>query len=175
MSVFVVGLTGLTHLDLFGARITDSGTNHLRSKLHGLLDTLIFCFLKLFCWFSFDTDLKRLQSLEICGGGLTDAGVKNIKDLSSLTLLNLSQNSNLTDKTLELISGKIQKWSFLEFIRQVHIYLKPEPMISFKTRRADRIGLSKRLKLSSIKLRTASPEAIEEPEISDLGVLQGLC
>lgn len=51
------------------------------------------------------TDFKNLRSLEICGGGLTDAGVKHIKDLSSLTLLNLSQNCNLTDKTLELISG----------------------------------------------------------------------
>lgn len=50
-------------------------------------------------------DLKNLQSLEICGGGLTDTGVKNIKDLSSLTLLNLSQNSHLTDRALELISG----------------------------------------------------------------------
>lgn len=48
---------------------------------------------------------KNLLSLEICGGGLTDAGVKNIKDLTSLTLLNLSQNCNLTDKTLELVSG----------------------------------------------------------------------
>jgi len=36
---------------------------------------------------------------------ITDAGVKNIKDLKALTLLNLSQNGNLTDKTLELISG----------------------------------------------------------------------
>lgn len=43
--------------------------------------------------------------MEICGGVLTDAGVKNIKELSSLVCLNLSQNSNLTDKTLELISG----------------------------------------------------------------------
>lgn len=51
------------------------------------------------------TDFKNLRSLEICGGGLTDAGVKHIKDLSSLKLLNLSQNCNLTDKTLELISG----------------------------------------------------------------------
>ena len=48
-----------------------------------------------------------MRSLEICGGGLTDAGVKNIKDLSSLSLLNLSQNCNLTDKTLEMISGKL--------------------------------------------------------------------
>lgn len=48
---------------------------------------------------------KILQSLEICGGGLTDAGVKNIREIVSLTQLNLSQNCNLTDKTLELISG----------------------------------------------------------------------
>jgi Leucine-rich repeat (LRR) protein len=36
---------------------------------------------------------------------ITDAGVKNIKDLKALTLLNLSQNGNLTDITLEIISG----------------------------------------------------------------------
>ena len=52
-----------------------------------------------------ESDFKNLQSLEVCGGSITDAGVKNIKDLKSLTLLNLSQNCNLTDKTLELISG----------------------------------------------------------------------
>nr|CAE02935.3 OSJNBa0014K14.7 [Oryza sativa Japonica Group] len=73
------GLTGLTHLDLFGARITDAGTNCLKY-------------------------FKNLQSLEVCGGLITDAGVKNIKDLKALTLLNLSQNGNLTDKSLELIS-----------------------------------------------------------------------
>ena len=54
---------------------------------------------------SIRSDFKNLKSLEICGGGLTDSGVKNIKDLSSLTLLNLSQNCNLTDRTLEMISG----------------------------------------------------------------------
>ena len=36
---------------------------------------------------------------------MTDDGVKNIKELSSLMFLNLSQNCNLTDTTLELISG----------------------------------------------------------------------
>lgn len=70
-------------MDLFGAKITDSGTSYLRY-------------------------FKNLRSLEICGGGLTDAGVKNIKDLTSLTLLNLSQNSHLTDKSLEVISGLTQ-------------------------------------------------------------------
>ena len=54
---------------------------------------------------SLKSDFKNLQSLEICGGGITDAGVKNIKELSSLTLLNLSQNRSLTDKSLEFISG----------------------------------------------------------------------
>ncbi|XP_062078218.1 uncharacterized protein LOC133782829 isoform X4 [Humulus lupulus] len=76
----LTNLTELTHLDLFGAHITDSGMNYLR------------CF-------------KKLQSLEICGGGITDAGVKNIQDLVYLRRLNLSQNCNLTNKTLELISG----------------------------------------------------------------------
>lgn len=60
-----------------------------------------------------ETEFKNLRSLEICGGALTDAGVKNIKELSSLVCLNLSQNSNLTDKTLELISGT---FAFLCFI-----------------------------------------------------------
>lgn len=50
-------------------------------------------------------EFKELQSLEVCGGLITDAGVKNIRDLSSLTHLNLSQNSGLTDRTLQLISG----------------------------------------------------------------------
>ena len=31
--IFDTGLTGLTHLDLFCAKITDNGTNYLRSKL----------------------------------------------------------------------------------------------------------------------------------------------
>lgn len=31
INLFFAGLVGLTHLDLFGARITDSGTNYLRS------------------------------------------------------------------------------------------------------------------------------------------------
>ncbi|TKY48051.1 F-box/LRR-repeat protein 14 [Spatholobus suberectus] len=76
----LTSLTGLTELDLFGARITDFGTNYLK------------CF-------------NNLRLLEICGGGLTDDGVKNIKEILSLTCLNLSQNCNLTDTTLELISG----------------------------------------------------------------------
>ncbi|KAL6125425.1 hypothetical protein ACLB2K_073484 [Fragaria x ananassa] len=50
-------------------------------------------------------DFKNLQSLLICGGELTDAGVKNLKDLVCLTWLNLSQNRSLTDKSLEVISG----------------------------------------------------------------------
>lgn len=63
----------------------------------------------------FVTDFKKLRSLEICGGGLTDAGVKNIKDLKSLMLLNLSQNSHLSDKSLEMISG-ILSYDIISFV-----------------------------------------------------------
>ncbi|XLT51254.1 hypothetical protein HN873_043858 [Arachis hypogaea] len=48
---------------------------------------------------------KNLQFLEICGRELTDGGVKHIKEMTSLTQLNLSQNCNLTDKILKLLSG----------------------------------------------------------------------
>ncbi|XLU49531.1 hypothetical protein S245_044345, partial [Arachis hypogaea] len=47
---------------------------------------------------------KNLQFLEICGRELTDGGVKHIKEMTSLTQLNLSQNCNLTDKILKLLS-----------------------------------------------------------------------
>jgi hypothetical protein len=33
---------------------------------------------------------KNIQSLEVCGGLITDAGVKNIKVLKALTLLTVS-------------------------------------------------------------------------------------
>ncbi|GJY65178.1 F-box/LRR-repeat protein 14-like protein isoform X2 [Tanacetum coccineum] len=62
-----IGLTRLTHLDQFCAKITDNRSDYLRN-------------------------LKNLRSLEICGGGITDVVVKNIKDLQSLVRLNLSQN-----------------------------------------------------------------------------------
>lgn len=61
-------------------------------------------FHRTFCVWMY-SGFKNLRSLEICGGGLTDAGVKNIKDLKTLTLLNLSQNHHLTDKSLEAVSG----------------------------------------------------------------------
>ncbi|KAF3642249.1 putative S-acyltransferase TIP1-like [Capsicum annuum] len=76
----LTSLTGLTHLDLFGAQITDSGTKYL-------------------------SYFKNLQSLDLCGGRLTDAGVNNIKDLTCLMLLNLSQNMRLSDTALEFLSG----------------------------------------------------------------------
>jgi Leucine-rich repeat (LRR) protein len=52
------------------------------------------------------TDFKNLQTLELCGGGITDAGVRSIKDLTSLTSLNLSQNMRLTDNALQYLSGQ---------------------------------------------------------------------
>lgn len=52
------------------------------------------------------TDFKNLQTLELCGGGISDAGVRSIKDLTLLTSLNLSQNMRLTDNALPFISGE---------------------------------------------------------------------
>jgi Leucine-rich repeat (LRR) protein len=50
-------------------------------------------------------DFKKLQSLELCGGGITDTGVSKIKDLTLLTSLNLSQNLRITDNALQYLSG----------------------------------------------------------------------
>ncbi|KAF3773513.1 hypothetical protein EJ110_NYTH55178 [Nymphaea thermarum] len=60
---------------------------------------------KLFANRSAFADFKNLRSLEVCGGGITDAEVNSIRELTCLTHLNLSQNCNLTDKALESISG----------------------------------------------------------------------
>nr|XP_025617513.1 F-box/LRR-repeat protein 14 isoform X9 [Arachis hypogaea] len=97
-------LTKLESLNLDSCRIGDEGlinlAGHRQLKCLVLSDTEVG-----------DTGLhhlsefKNLRSLEICGGGLTDAGVKNIRALSCLMCLNLSQNCNLTDKSLESISG----------------------------------------------------------------------
>jgi len=35
--------------------------------------------------------LKQLQSLEVCGGGLTDAGVVHLRELTQLRSLSLAQ------------------------------------------------------------------------------------
>jgi hypothetical protein len=53
--------------------------------------------------------------LELCGGGITDVGVKNIKDLTSLTSLNLSQNSRITDNALHHLSGKAYQLDFVQY------------------------------------------------------------
>ena len=66
-----------------------------------LLDDLCLIFL---CTWNV-ADFKNLQTLELCGGGITDAGVRSIKDLTSLTSLNLSQNPRLTDNALQYLSG----------------------------------------------------------------------
>ncbi|XLU57887.1 hypothetical protein S245_052535, partial [Arachis hypogaea] len=66
---------------------------------HGSMVMVLF--LLVFCsWIPIEVSFKNLQFLEICGRRLTDGGVKHIKEMTSLTQLNLSQNCNLTDKTL---------------------------------------------------------------------------
>jgi hypothetical protein len=116
------GLTGLKTLDLFGARITDHGMAYLKRESSwllqdlGFINSLLFaaapqsaqllddlCLIFLCTWNV--ADFKNLQTLELCGGGITDAGVRSIKDLTSLTSLNLSQNPRLTDNALQYLSG----------------------------------------------------------------------
>ncbi|KAI9913348.1 hypothetical protein PsorP6_006687 [Peronosclerospora sorghi] len=63
----VACLVHLEKLDLFGANITDNGLLHL-------------------------VQLHHLQELTICGGKISDRGVGIISKLTSLTILNLSQN-----------------------------------------------------------------------------------
>uniref|UniRef100_M4C067 Uncharacterized protein n=1 Tax=Hyaloperonospora arabidopsidis (strain Emoy2) TaxID=559515 RepID=M4C067_HYAAE len=68
-------LSHLQRLDLFGANITDDGLMYL-------------------------VQLHELRELTICGGNVSDRGVKIISELASLTYLNLSQNRNVTSKSL---------------------------------------------------------------------------
>lgn len=60
----------------------------------------------------YTNDRVLTRFFELYGVSIIDADVKNIKDLISLTLLDLSQNSNLTGKTLELVSGLTALISF---------------------------------------------------------------
>eukprot|EP00741_Cyanophora_paradoxa_P018564 tig00021070_g17923.t1 len=69
-------LPALRELDLFAARISDAGLEHL-ARL---------------------APLRDLESLELCGGALSDAGVaRHLPRLSRLSSLNLSQNYRLSD------------------------------------------------------------------------------
>jgi hypothetical protein len=111
---------------------------------------------------------KNLQSLEVCGGLITDAGVKNIKDLKALTLLNLSQNGNLTDKTLELISGTISLFSPCAFIRTTVLV-----SIVASVDRPDHAGVVECVQLPGVQLGPPPPETAAEPALPIPRVLQG--
>ncbi|KAL6335433.1 hypothetical protein AAG906_029676 [Vitis piasezkii] len=135
-------------------------------------------------------DFKNLQSLEICGGGLTDAGVKNIKDLTCLTVLNLSQNCNLTDKSLELISGEDfckDKcdiiWSILTYVhgngfrKPISCIITLKRFLLFQIlelREVDCAGLFECFQLSYNQCRVAASEATEEFEVTDTGFVQDI-
>jgi hypothetical protein len=90
--------------------------------------------------------------------------VKNIKDLKALMFLNLSQNVNLTDKTLELISGTAM-------VHQNKLILCPANLSNVSQIRAsilhrlDCFGLSERLELAGIKCRPQTPEGPAEPAV----------
>ncbi|RVW67805.1 hypothetical protein CK203_066178 [Vitis vinifera] len=118
-------------------------------------------------------DFKNLQSLEICGGGLTDAGVKNIKDLTCLTVLNLSQNCNLTDKSLELISGEDFCKDKCDIIWSILTYVHGNGFTESNSR-VDCAGLFECFQLSYNQCRVAASEATEEFEVTDTGFVQDI-
>lgn len=113
---------------------------------------------------------KGLRSLELCGGLITDAGVKNIKDLKDLTLLNLSQNGNLTDKTLEIISGTcIFHISFFHLPRTSDMIIT----VTYPCRRPDRFGLAEPVELPGVQRRSPPSEAAAEPALAVARLVQG--
>eukprot|EP00736_Rhodelphis_marinus_P006341 Rmarinus@m.29668 len=65
-------LKNLVYLDLFGAKISDSGLLHLAM-------------------------LPNLRKLEVCGGLLTDVGMRTLGRMTTLTFLNITQNFRVTD------------------------------------------------------------------------------
>ena len=71
-------LSTIRHLDLFGSKVTDHG-------------------LKLICTLTF----SNLLSLEVCGGGVTDTGVRYIsQSMVLLESLNLANNSRISDDAM---------------------------------------------------------------------------
>ena len=69
----------------------------------------------LLIFFMLKADFKNLQSLEICDGFLTDDEMDIIKGLTSLELLNLSNDAFLRDMTLESISGVAIKIQSIDY------------------------------------------------------------
>ena len=51
---------------------------------------------------------RRLERLEICGGGISDEGVKELIWLTGLQHLSLAQNARITDRASLFLSGLSQ-------------------------------------------------------------------
>ena len=117
--------TKLTYLDLFGAKVTDKGCISLRQVLQAvpscIWDVMRPDFSKLHLilpatqqqWYPEVADkavvlcshLVGLQSLEMCGGAVTDAGVVHLAPLGRLTHLSLAHNTRVTDVSLPVFQG----------------------------------------------------------------------
>jgi len=75
--------TRLKHLDLFGAKVTDQGLNYLARS-----------------------GIETLETLEVCGGLVTDAGIVHLTHLpSKLRRINLSQNNSITDRGVQVLAA----------------------------------------------------------------------
>lgn len=80
-------LKKLVELDMFEVRISDWSLMHL-------------------------TNLPDLASLELCGGRISDAGLMTIGTLTTLTRLNVAQNSSITDAGVRHL-GRLAKLKHL--------------------------------------------------------------
>ncbi|CAI5959135.1 unnamed protein product, partial [Closterium sp. NIES-64] len=115
-------LTNLTNLDLFGARVTDEGMAVVKGELEGgekgvqqmgdggnrmgeeevrrvgIRGTGIQ-------EASGVGGFKKLRVLEVCGGGITDKGVKELASLPQLASLNVSQNQRISDTGVKALAA----------------------------------------------------------------------
>ena len=113
--------TTLTYLDLFGAKVTDRGCVYLRctrppcllaSMLYPLWHPAALARSVLHApgapadlrWPA-RSQLTGLQSLEMCGGAISDAGVVHLAPLGQLTHLSLAHNTRVTDASLPVFQG----------------------------------------------------------------------
>ena len=90
--------------------------------------------------------------------------------MKALTLLNPSQNGNLTDKTLELISGLGYNFVVLSMCIYQDIVLVS---IVASVDRPDCAGVVERVQLPGVQLWPPPPETAAEPALPIPGVLQG--
>ena len=70
----------------------------------GVVFLFFFSYITIVLTFLFRRHLQKLESLEICGGRVTDLGVAVLSTVPSLTSLSLAHNLAITDTALPLLA-----------------------------------------------------------------------